>query len=76
MTKEMRPSHRVDVLVDALLLYSRHSAHKLGTFGAEFSSKFIFIYTATLLPSRMTKALKIQEKSRHELEVLMTASQG
>ena len=31
ITQEIRPSDRVDVLVDALLLYSRHSAHKLGT---------------------------------------------
>ncbi len=30
MTKEMRPSHRVDVLIDALLRYSEHSAQKIG----------------------------------------------
>ncbi len=30
MTKEMRPSHRVDVLIDALLHYSEHSAQKIG----------------------------------------------
>ena len=30
MTKEMRPSHRVDVLIDALLRYSEHSAQKVG----------------------------------------------
>ena len=30
MTKEMRPSHRVDVLTDALLYYSRLSIQRLG----------------------------------------------
>ena len=30
MTKEMRPSHRVDVLTDALLHYSRKSSNRLG----------------------------------------------
>ena len=31
MTKEMRPSHRVDVLTDALLYYGRKTAERLGT---------------------------------------------
>ena len=29
MSKEMRPSHRSDVLTDALLHYTRHSAQRL-----------------------------------------------
>ena len=29
MTKEMRPSHRIDILCDALLLYARKSANRL-----------------------------------------------
>ena len=29
MTKEMRPSHRIDVLCDALLQYARKSANRL-----------------------------------------------
>ena len=32
MTKEMRPSHRVDVLVHALLYYGRQKKDKLGTY--------------------------------------------
>ena len=32
MTKEMRPSHRVDVLVNALLYYGRQKKDKLGTY--------------------------------------------
>lgn len=32
MTKEMRPSHRVDVLSDALLYYGRQSANNLSTY--------------------------------------------
>jgi len=31
MTKEMRPSHRVDVLTDALLYYCRKIAEKIGS---------------------------------------------
>ncbi len=31
-TKEMRPSHRIDVLTDALLHYSKTSAQRLGKF--------------------------------------------
>ena len=30
MTREMRPSHRIDILTDAALHYGRHSAKKLG----------------------------------------------
>ena len=29
MTKEMRPSHRIDILCDALLQYARKSANRL-----------------------------------------------
>ena len=32
MTKEMRPSHRIDMLTDALWHYSRCSAQRLGKF--------------------------------------------
>ena len=30
MTKEMRPSHRIDVLTDALLYYAKKSKENLG----------------------------------------------
>lgn len=32
MTKEMRPSHRVDVLSDAILYYARSCKEKLGNY--------------------------------------------
>ena len=32
MTKEMRPSHRIDVLTDALLHYGKRTSDKIGTF--------------------------------------------
>ena len=32
MTREMRPSHRIDILTDAALHYGRHSAKKLGMY--------------------------------------------
>jgi hypothetical protein len=32
MTKEMRPSHRIDVLTDALLHYGKRTSDKIDTF--------------------------------------------
>ena len=32
MTKEMRPSHRIDVLTDALLYYGKRSAKNISTY--------------------------------------------
>lgn len=32
MTKEMRPSHRMDVLTDALLHYAKRTRDKIGLF--------------------------------------------
>ena len=65
MTKEMRPSHRIDVLTDALWHYSRCSAQRLATVYTHI------IITATLLPSRREKATKIRDESREALEKLM-----
>ena len=43
MTKEMRPSHRIDVLTDALLYYSRQSIKRLRKFlNLHVSSTFSF----------------------------------
>jgi len=34
MTKEMRPSHRIDILSDALKHYARWASYNIGNFGA------------------------------------------
>jgi len=42
MSKEMRPSHRIDILTDALLHYTQQSLENLGTWyytGAHFEWK-------------------------------------
>jgi hypothetical protein len=47
MTKEMRPSHRIDVLSDAILHYGRNCKDKLGSRSWE--------YTVIILPCKYAK---------------------
>jgi hypothetical protein len=58
ITKESRPSHRIDILTDALLYCGRISSDRL----------------ETLLPQRFQKYKMIQLESKNELECLMKSS--
>ncbi len=79
MTKEMRPSHRVDVLTDALLYYSNQSVKRLRqshiTMLIMINYEFL-TSVARLLASRMKKTLKLQRESKHTLEEVMQNSPG
>ena len=61
MTKEMQPSHRVDVLTDALY-YSNQSIKRLRQSHISFLVDYDVISIARLLASRMEKALKLQQE--------------
>ena len=77
MTKEMRPSHRVDVLMDALLHYSRLSVQRLGKIFTTQDRNLMYIFiSVTLLPTRMRKAIRIQQESWRTLEDLINSSPG
>ncbi|XP_046864151.1 uncharacterized protein LOC124458102 isoform X3 [Xenia sp. Carnegie-2017] len=54
MTKEMRPSHRVDVLSDALLHYGKKTKINLGN----------------LLMARMKRAVDVEETAKSDIEKL------
>ena len=43
MTKEMRPSHRIDVLTDALVYYAQKSISSIGWFGVDIYIIIIII---------------------------------
>ena len=57
--KEMRPSHRIDILTDALLHYRRKTSGKIGI----FTELFIFIiYICTLLGHLLCKRMDRAKK--------------
>lgn len=58
MTKEMHPSHRIDVLSDALSYYCQKSAQSL----------------YKLLPKRLVRARKVKQESSQQLQELMDKS--
>ena len=43
MTKEMRPSHRVDVLSDAIIYYRQKAVNNIGIKGMQYSISITFI---------------------------------
>jgi hypothetical protein len=72
MTKEMRPSHRIDVLTGALVYYGIRTKAKLGTLAHLFYLvlTMLCMYIASLLCVRLERALKaklIAEESLHQL---------
>ena len=78
MTKEMRPSHRIDILSDALLHYASNSARNLRMY-----KQFLFLLFTTaiistdkLLVERMARAKDVQVKSKACLQQLMDESPG
>ncbi len=85
MTKEMRPSHRMDVLNDALLHYTRRSSDNLGvsefkTLSTQVLISFVYIYLFNaiedLLPKRLQKAITTQRESKATSEELMSKAPG
>ena len=92
MTKEMRPSHRIDILTDALMYYCRRTVDRLREFGQcgnvghvtinepmLNNSKFFSFnkfLTARLLVQRMTSAVTLESSSTKEFQQLVAASDG
>ena len=70
--KEMRPSHRIDVLTGALVYYGIRTKAKLGILAHLFYLvlTMLCMYIASLLCVRLERALKaklIAEESLHQL---------
>lgn len=86
MTKEMRPSHRIDVLSDAIFFYAKKSISNLGKYqiGENFTCAYVYVLLdlccftlkGTTLVKRMKHAHQVKEKSKHSLDKLMEASPG
>lgn len=54
MTKEMRPSHRVDILTDALLYYGKRSAKNLSMF--TYTIRWVCIISEIIIRTFASKA--------------------
>ena len=68
MTKEMRPSHCIDILTDALLYYRRKTSGKIGIFTESF-----IIYICTLLGHLLCKRMdRAKELHSDALKGLMS----
>ena len=76
MTKEMRPSHCVDVLVSDLFQYSRCASNRLGKDHSIILPLLINEMCSNSTTLKDEKALKIQEESKLQLEKLMSSSPG
>ena len=71
MTKEMRPSHRVDILTDALLYYGALSKKKLGLLNGSYRCILLVATVAAKLLlvrwERAKRSLQIAEAALQEL---------
>ena len=77
MTKEMHPSHRIDVLSDGLSYYCQKSARNLGRFLIKHTHHHvILIKLGKLLPKRLLNAQKVGQESTSQLQELMDSSPG
>ena len=76
MTKEMRPSHRIDILFDALLQYARKSANHLRMLILMCLYNLIVFHAAKLLVERLKRSKHIQLQSKVSLENIIAASPG
>ena len=72
MTKEMSPSHCVDVLSDALQYYRQKTTEKIGTYVLELKYIFWFHkkFTGNLLCKRMEHAIQLQAEATQALAAL------
>ena len=77
MTKEMHPSHQIDVLSDGLSYYCQKSARNLGRFLIKHTHHHvILIKLGKLLPKRLLNAQKVDQESTSQLQELMDSSPG
>lgn len=77
MTKEMRPSHRVDILTHALMYYGIKTKEKLGNYYCEINVSLLIsfsniIYIAQLLMTRYQRAYQTMEVAQETLIKLMS----
>ena len=74
MTKEMRPSHRVDVLSDVLLHYGLKTKQKLGNCKEcqyyKLYKPIILFTLGNMLAERMKKAINIENAAKCDIEKL------
>ena len=77
MTKEMRLSHRVDVLTDSLLYYSKLASDNLSE---SYLTECVVHYNLNYFhcfrepPKRYKRALCVAADSKNELQKLLTSS--
>ena len=82
ITKEMRPSHRIDVLTSGLIHYPSKACWKLGVhsflYVLHVHSYYIdqFFYIADSLPKRIQKAREVLQKSSSELKEISDLTKG
>ena len=70
MTKEMRPSHRVDVLSDGFSYFSRKVVINL----SKVITMFILKFPEVLLPNRLNKSKNILKESQEKLNTILSNS--
>ena len=73
MTKEMHPSHRINVLSDALVHYGQKSAKNL-CMNLRLSVSLFHFILDKLLPKRLEHARKLKKDSAKELQQLLDSS--
>lgn len=79
MTKEMRPTHRIDVLSDALHYYGRKSAGNISMFIPSNLLAYSIstsINTGQLLTKRLCHAQKMGDEAAQKLKDLIQESPG
>lgn len=79
MTKEMRPSHRIDVLTDALTYYAQKTISNIGWFqytSLAYRMQLHHNCTDSILVKRIQRAQKVEGESSMKLQELMTSYPG
>ena len=76
MTKEMRPSHRTDVLVHALLCYGKKTKAKLGILLSALSVRLIIACIGNLLVTRWKRTESIYTASIETFSKLAETHDG
>lgn len=77
MTKEMRPSHRIDVLTDGILYYAKKAISNLGEFRASlFNFSLVDIHLGKTMANRMKRAHLLKQEAETKLECLASTSAG
>lgn len=71
MTKEMRPSHRIDILSSALAYYGMKMKDKLGNCLYYYVFDLVWLCIASLLLIRWDRALKCKSLAEETLRALI-----